>query len=231
MPFSIKSDIQTLHNRQIGLIDNVDNVEKNFEDLKLKYDYDVIVVGGGIAGITAIIKLSKEIPNKKIALFTDADKLTDLKFYQTLMFNPNNLPEDALSPTDRQVLIEQFNDLFLETVKDCLLSDVPLGVFLSGGIDSSAVASTMSKAQNYRRLKAFTIGFEDKSYDELDKAKMVASHNNIKHLWEIMPLEDVSFIKKIVENSDEPFADTSMIPMYVLSSLSRKNATVCLSGV
>lgn len=127
-------------------------------------------------------------------------------------------------------LIEQFNDLFLETVKDCSLSDVPLGVFLSGGIDSSSVAYTMSKAQNYRRLKAFTIGFEDKSYDELDKAKMVASHNNIEHLWEIMPLEDVSFIKKIVENSDEPFADTSMIPMYVLSSLSRKNATVCLSG-
>ncbi len=136
-------------------------------------------------------------------------------------------PKWNISETE---LIEQFNDLFLETVKDCSLLDVPLGVFLSGGIDSSAVASTMSKAQNYERLKAFTIGFEDKSYDELDKAKMVASHNNIEHLWKIMPLEDVSFIKKIVESSDEPFADTSMIPMYELSSLSRKYATVCLSG-
>ena len=73
-------------------------------------DYDVIVVGGGIAAITAILKLSKEIPNKKIALFTDADKLTDLEFYQTLMFNPNNLPEDALPKKDRDILIEQFNN-------------------------------------------------------------------------------------------------------------------------
>ncbi len=136
-------------------------------------------------------------------------------------------PKWTLSQTE---LIEQFNDLFFETVKDCSLSDVPLGVFLSGGLDSSAIATAMSKSPNHNHLKAFTISFENKSYDELDKAKAVASHKGIRHIWETMPSENADFVKKIVERSDEPFADTSMIPMSVLSELARKHATVCLSG-
>lgn len=127
-------------------------------------------------------------------------------------------------------LIEQFNTLFSDVVKDCSLSDVPLGVFLSGGLDSSTIAAAMSKSSNHNHLKAFTIGFEDKSYDELDKAKIVANEKHFEHFWEIRSLENISFIKKIIEDSDEPFADTSMIPMYTLSSLAHKNATVCLSG-
>ena len=136
-------------------------------------------------------------------------------------------PKWNLSESD---LIEQFNMIFADTVEDCSLSDVQLGVFLSGGMDSSAMAAAMAKSQSSRHIQAFTIGFTDKSYDELDKAKMVANHSGIEHFWEIMPTENADFVKKIVECSDEPFADTSMIPMYTLSSLARKHATVCLSG-
>lgn len=127
-------------------------------------------------------------------------------------------------------LIEQFNELFTDTVKDCSLSDVPLGIFLSGGIDSSTIAASIKRASINERLKAFTIGFTPESYNELDKAKLVANNMQIQHLWEISAPENSLFVKKIAENLDEPFADTSMIPMYTLASLARKNATVCLSG-
>ena len=127
-------------------------------------------------------------------------------------------------------LIEQFNELFTDVIKDCSLSDVPLGLFLSGGMDSSTIAAAISKASSYSNPMAFTIGFKDKSYDELDKAKVIADHTKIKHFCEVRDSEDVNFVKSIVEKLDEPFADTSMIPVYVLSGLARKNATVCLSG-
>lgn len=127
-------------------------------------------------------------------------------------------------------LLEQFDELFLEVVKDCTLSDVPLGLFLSGGMDSSAIAASMARNASAENLKAFTIGFEDASFDELEKAKLVANTKNLEHFWEIMPSENAASVRKIVENSDEPFADTSMIPMYNLSKMARKNVTVCLSG-
>lgn len=127
-------------------------------------------------------------------------------------------------------LIEQFNALFTDTVKNCSLSDVPLGIFLSGGIDSSAIATAVKNACINESLQAFTIGFTENSYNELDKAKFVAEHMHIKHRWEITASENIEKVKSIMGNLDEPFADTSAIPMYALSALARKNATVCLSG-
>ena len=127
-------------------------------------------------------------------------------------------------------LLEQFDELFLEVVKDCTLSDVPLGLFLSGGMDSSAIAASMARNASLDNLKAFTIGFEDASFDELEKAKLVANAKNLEHFWEIIPSENASSVRKIIANSDEPFADTSMIPMYNLSQMARKNVTVWLSG-
>jgi asparagine synthase (glutamine-hydrolysing) len=127
-------------------------------------------------------------------------------------------------------LQEQFDELFLDVVEDCSLSDVSLGLFLSGGMDSSAIAASMARNDSAEHLKAFTIGFADASFDELDKAKLIASQKNLEHFWEISPSESSASVRKIVQNSDEPFADTSMIPMYHLSKLARKNVTVCLSG-
>lgn len=136
-------------------------------------------------------------------------------------------PKWEISESD---LIEQFNTLFTDTVKDCSLSDVPLGIFLSGGIDSSAIATAVKNASINEYLQAFTIGFTEASYNELDKAKFVAEHMQLKHIWEVVDPENITCVKRIAENLDEPFADTSMIPMYTLAKLARKSATVCLSG-
>lgn len=115
-------------------------------------------------------------------------------------------------------------------VQDCMLSDVPLGAFLSGGIDSSAIVASMAKHQNSKQVKTFTIGFEDDSFDELDKAQHVASYINVDHHWEKISIDRLSLLPKIVEAADEPFADTSMIPVYVLAAMASKTVAVCLSG-
>ena len=123
-----------------------------------------------------------------------------------------------------------FNASMEETVSDCSLSDVPLGAFLSGGIDSSAIVSSMTRRQYSQTVKTFTIGFDDESFNELDKAQKVANHLGVDHHWETVSMDRLSLLPKIIEAAGEPFADTSMIPMYALAAMARKTVTVCLSG-
>lgn len=122
------------------------------------------------------------------------------------------------------------NEALESTVEKCSLSDVPLGSFLSGGIDSSAIVAAMTKRQDASRIKTFTIGFEEDSFNELDKAQYVASHLGVDHHWETASIDRLSLLPKIVEAADEPFADTSMIPVYILAAMARQYVTVCLSG-
>jgi len=133
-----------------------------------------------------------------------------------------NLSEDQLT--------DLLNAALESKVNDCTLSDVPLGAFLSGGIDSSAIVASMAKRQDSHHIKTFTIGFEDDSFNELDKAQRVASHIGVDHHWETVSMNRLTLLPKIVEAADEPFADTSMIPVYALAAMARKNVTVCLSG-
>jgi asparagine synthase (glutamine-hydrolysing) len=132
------------------------------------------------------------------------------------------MPEEKLS--------ESFRSTLQSTVKDCSISDVPLGAFLSGGIDSSTIVASMAAEQRAKFVKTFTIGFEDDSYNELDKAQRVASYIDVDHHWEVASIDRLALLPKIVEATDEPFADTSMLPLYMLSALARKTVTVCLSG-
>jgi asparagine synthase (glutamine-hydrolysing) len=133
-----------------------------------------------------------------------------------------DLPEDQLT--------DLLNTFLGSATQQCTVSDVSLGAFLSGGIDSSAIVASMSKFQDSKHIKTFTIGFEDDSFNELDKAQQVASHIGVDHHWETITIDRLSLLPKIVAAVDEPFADTSMIPVYVLSDMARKNVTVCLSG-
>jgi asparagine synthase (glutamine-hydrolysing) len=133
-----------------------------------------------------------------------------------------NLPQEEL--------IDLLNESLRSAVQKCTLSDVPLGAFLSGGIDSSAIVASMSKSQKSSLIKTFTIGFEDDSFNELDKAQRVAAHLGVDHHWEIASIDRLALLPKIVAAADEPFADTSMIPVYSLAAMARKKVTVCLSG-
>ena len=124
----------------------------------------------------------------------------------------------------------EFDELLSNSVRERLMSDVPLGVFLSGGIDSSAVAYYAQKNSS-SKIKTFSIGFEDKSYDESDYARNVAEHIGSEHVAEIFtPQKAISLIEEIYPKIDEPFADASLIPTYYLSKITRQEVTVALGG-
>jgi asparagine synthase (glutamine-hydrolysing) len=141
-----------------------------------------------------------------------------------------NLPESIPSVVKTE---EEYTDELLgllnESVRMQLVSDVPLGVFLSGGVDSSIVASLMAKNTN-TPVKTFSIGFKEAKYNELAYARRIAKHIGSDHHEFIVSLDQVEAIEKLAYFFDEPFADSSAIPTYFVSKMAREHVTVVLSG-
>ncbi len=125
---------------------------------------------------------------------------------------------------------EKFKTLLEEAVMKRLVADVPLGSFLSGGLDSSIVAGLASKHKP--DLQTFSIGFKDEPFfDETSYARLVAKHFNTSHTVFSLTNDDLySHVHSILDYTDEPFADSSVIAVYILSKETRKHATVALSG-
>ena len=127
-------------------------------------------------------------------------------------------------------IIERLLELLKASVKRQLISDVPLGAFLSGGIDSSSIAAFMSELVP-GQVKTFCIGFEDSSFDESNYAAEVARCLGCEHHQEILsPKKALDLVPKIADILDEPFGDASIIPTYLLSEFTRKHVKVSLSG-
>ncbi|MCP3929457.1 MAG: asparagine synthase (glutamine-hydrolyzing) [Bacteroidetes bacterium] len=125
--------------------------------------------------------------------------------------------------------VEEQKMLLNEAVKSHLMSDVPLGVFLSGGLDSSAIVALMRKHIS-GPLKTFTIGYPDKTFSELDYAQIVAEHCETDH--QVLMLDDIrpEYVEKTLYHLDEPMTDLSTVPLYLLCKQAREHVTVCLSG-
>ncbi len=125
---------------------------------------------------------------------------------------------------------QQLLPLLEDAVKKRMIADVPLGIFLSGGIDSSLVAALAQK-NNSSRVKTFSIKFNTKGYDESGYAEQVASHLNTEHhTIECLVDEGLDLIRNFSYYYDEPFSDASAIPSMLLAKHTRKNVTVALSG-
>jgi len=120
-------------------------------------------------------------------------------------------------------------DLLTEAVRCHLISDVPLGVFLSGGLDSSTIVAVMRRAHN-GPIKTFSIGFDDPSYDERSHARLVARHFETDHTELTVRPDVADVLPRLVHHFDEPFGDSSAIPTYYLSKLARRDVTVALGG-
>ena len=134
---------------------------------------------------------------------------------------------DAL---DDGAAVESLDTLLRDAVKRRMVADVPLGVFLSGGIDSSTVLALM-QAESERPVQSFTIGFAEAGYDEAGDAKRVAAHLGSDHT-ELCVTEDhaLAVLPWLADWYDEPFADSSQVPTYLVSEMTRRDVTVALSG-
>lgn len=125
--------------------------------------------------------------------------------------------------------VEAFARTFRAAVESHLMSDVPLGVFLSGGLDSGTIVATMHDL-GVRPIRTFTTGFEQKSFDEAGLARQVATRYGTEHHEVVVRPDAAELLPKLVDHFGEPFADVSAIPVYLLARLARQHVTVVLSG-
>ena len=142
-------------------------------------------------------------------------------------WNINNFYENQVA-TDN--VVDELESIITEAFNLRMIADVPVGVFLSGGIDSSLVAAIVQKYSKIP-INTFTIGFEDKKYDESNYAKEIAKYLGTNHTELICNKEDaLAIITKLPKIFDEPFADSSAIPTVLVSELAKKQVSVVLSG-
>lgn len=134
------------------------------------------------------------------------------------------LPEVEERVVRDEEWIEQLDGVLTRAVRRQMVSDVPLGAFLSGGVDSSLIVAAMRGAQT------FSIGFEDRSYNELAHSQRIAGHLGCAHVTEWIGASSLDLFPELMEMLDDPIADTSLLPTFLLSRLARRHVTVALTG-
>jgi asparagine synthase (glutamine-hydrolysing) len=142
--------------------------------------------------------------------------------YWRLRFDPDN-------SWSLDSAAERYLELARESVRMQRISDVPLGAFLSGGLDSSSVVAILSECSD-RPVKTFSIGFDDAHANELEWARIAAKSFNTDHTEEILNPDIAGFARQIAPHFGEPFADSSAVPTWLVSSVARRHVTVALSG-
>jgi asparagine synthase (glutamine-hydrolysing) len=172
--------------------------------------------------------IQKLAPAHYVVISNDGKNVSEqIPYWSLLKIIESRSQIDEKRPDD---FIEAFNELLKDAIRKRLVSDVPLGALLSGGIDSSLVVSLMQEVSP-EPVKTFTIGFYEEGYNEAEYAKKIAEHLGTEHTEMYVSSEEArDTIVRLPQIWDEPFADSSQIPTLIVSELTRQNVSVGLSG-
>jgi asparagine synthase (glutamine-hydrolysing) len=138
-------------------------------------------------------------------------------------------PIEELRDDDEAELVEELRSRLRDSVRAHLVSDVPVGVLLSGGVDSAFLAA-LAAEETSEPLRTFSIGFEERSFDELDDARLVAQRYGTQHRELVLRPDAALLLPALADTFDEPFADSSALPTYLVSQLAAGDVKVALSG-
>lgn len=174
---------------------------------------------------TAFVDIHALPPGHLIAIDLNQPRIAPRPYWTP----PIQTPERPVTPADEAEAAAAVLAALDTTVRGCLLSDVPLGTFLSGGLDSSLIAALMCRHTD--QVRTFSIGFDgDASFDETPYAEQVAAHLGTQHTAFRVTPDALSLLPRLVWQHDQPFADSSAIPTYLVSQLTRQHVTVALTG-
>jgi asparagine synthase (glutamine-hydrolysing) len=164
----------------------------------------------------------QKLPPAHYLIFDESKRKITSERYWQLDYEPKlNL--------DKKSALEQFKELLIEATRIRMISERPLGAFLSGGIDSSLVVAAMSKISD-APINTFSIGFEDSQYDERHYARMVAERYSTIHTELVVKPDILELLPELAWYYDEPYADSSSIPTYYLAKMARQHVVVALNG-
>jgi asparagine synthase (glutamine-hydrolysing) len=177
---------------------------------------------GYVPSPLSIFKSIKKLPPAHLAVCTPENFFIREYWRLNMGIEPSIRNEEEAA--------QQLCSIFDESVKIRLISDVPLGAFLSGGIDSSLVVASMAKLMDTEPVKTTSIGFTNGKFNELEFSRIMADHCRTDHTEFIVDPDAISVLNDIAWHLDEPFADASAIPTFYVSKMARQKVTVALSG-
>jgi asparagine synthase (glutamine-hydrolysing) len=169
----------------------------------------------------------RKLPAGHSAMFDLTTQALDVRCYWRFGLDT----DESLIQSDEPRLAEELRHLFFQSVRRRLISDVPLGLFLSGGIDSTATVAAAAACRPAGSLDTFSIGFTDPSFDESAFARQAAAHYGTRHHEQVLDLETgKQLLEPVLGRLDEPLGDASILPTFLVSRFARQKVTVALSG-
>jgi asparagine synthase (glutamine-hydrolysing) len=184
---------------------------------------DCYLTMGYIPGEACIFRDARKLPPAHAMTYNlDSGKMTTWRYWKLP-------PAPQVDLSDDEALVDELEHLLEDSVRRQMIADVPIGVLLSGGVDSSLVTAMAARASS--RVKTFTVGFQGNGkYDEADYARAVATHFNTEHIELQAGNVGPDILELLVRQYDEPIIDSSMIPTFLVSQLVRQHCKVALGG-
>lgn len=210
-----------VYSSEIKPILNFDNIDKSFNTNKI----NSFLSNGYVPSPYTVFNRIFSLEPGHILEFTHGEIKIDKYWSLIDKFNNSKITSDS----EEKIKIK-LDELISSSVKYRMISDVPIGAFLSGGIDSSLVSAIMQKESN-SAINTFSIGFKETKYDEAPFARTISKHIGSNHNELYLSMEETKeLVPEMIQNFDMPFGDSSSIPMMLVSKLAKEKVTVSLSG-